>query len=185
MTFRQQIFNAIRNNSVEQLQYVLEHTTAENSVEAMLGLRKACEAKNVKCAKLLLPYAAEFFNRPNISPDLECGKSMSLHPGEILYQLIHDTVVSSNSVPMFELFKDVLISERHLHQCPIILLQCLKLNHMDLIDCLLPFVDDLSILAGYKPHAYAFFEERKALYQNQRLSLAVGDTSVSSIGRKI
>ncbi len=185
MTFQKQVFDAITNNTVAQLQHLLEHNTAHDSLHAALGLRKACEINNLECAQILLPYATKFFNRPKIAPDLECGESMSLHPGQMLYQLIHDTVVPSNSVPMFELFKDVLISERHLHQCPIILLQCLKLNHMDLIDCLLPFVDDLSILAGYKPHAYAFFEERKALYQNQRLSLAVGDTSVSSIGRKI
>lgn len=185
MTFRQQIFDAITNSTVEKLQHLLENNTFDNALDAALGLRKACEANNIECVNILLPYATEYFNQPDIPADPARGKSMSLTPCDVLYQLMYDTVVPSNNIQMFGLFTDLLTSEKHMRQCPVILVQCFDLEHVDLIDCLLPLVENLSAVAQYKPQAYAFFEERKALYQNQRLSHAVGETSVFSIGRKI
>ena len=184
MTFQKEIFDAITNNTVAQLQHVLENNTSGSSVVAVLGLRKACEAQNLECVELLIPYAATFFNQSYTSVNHERGQSMSLSPCDMLYQLMYDTVIPSNNAPMFELFTNLLVSE-HMRQCPVILVQCFDLGHVDLIDRLLPFVDDLSAVAHYKPQAYSFFEERKALYQNQRLSHAVEDTRAPSIARKI
>lgn len=184
MTFQKQIFDAIANNTVGQLEDALKHNTSGNLVAAVLGLRKACEAQNLECVELLIPHAAKFFNQPYTSANNTFGQSMSLSPCDMLYQLMNDTVIPSNNAPMFELFTDLLVNE-HMRQCPVILVQCFELGHVDLVDCLLPFVDDLSTVAQYKPQAYSFFEERKAFYQNQRLSHAVGDTHAPSIARKI
>lgn len=184
MTFQKQIFDAINNNSVAQLQDVLENNTGVTLVAAVLGLRKACEEQNLECVELLIPYASKFFNQPYTSANNTFGQTMSLSPCDMLYQLMYDTVVPSNNAPMFELFTDLLVNE-HMRQCQVILVQCFELGHVDLVDCLLPFLDDLSAVAQYKPQAYSFFEERKAVYQNQKLNNALGKTFAPSVSRKI
>lgn len=185
MTFQTQMREAINTNDTTALQHLLNNHEATNPLVAALGLRTACEAKNLACVEILIPYAAEYFNQPGIPADPQNGKSMLHTPADMLYQLIFDTVVPSNNVELFELFTDLLFRDNHVRQCQVVLVQCFDFDCVDLIDCLLPFVDDLSAVAQYKPQAYAFFEERKAVYQNQRLMQEVKRTSVSSISRKI
>lgn len=185
MNFQIQMREAINTNDAEALQHLLNNHEASNPLVAALALRTACEAKNIACVEILMPYAVEYFNQPEILSDPKNGKSMSHTPADMLYQLIFDTVVPSNNVKLFELFKNLLLSEKHLRQCQVVLVQCFELKHVDLIDCLLPFVDNLSAVAQYKPQAYAFFEERKAVYQNQKLTAVVGHTSHTHSGRKI
>lgn len=180
MTPQEKLIAAVTNNDVDAVRNVVGDCTP---IGATLALRKACETQHLACVEALLPYTTEFFNQP--PPPREPHQSMTFTPCDMLYQLMHDTVVPSNNVVMFTLFKDLLTNEHHMRQCPVILVQCFLLGHVDLIDCLLPFVDDLSAAAQYKPQAYAFFEERKAVYQSQRLIREVDNTFVISKSRKI
>lgn len=179
MTPQEQLMAAVTNNNVDAVRNVVKDC---NPVGAVLALRKACDNKHLACVEALIPYTANFFNQPRAP--LEPRQSMTLTPCDFLYDLMHDTVVPSNNLPLFALFKDLLIGQ-HMRQCPVILVQCFELGHVDLIDSLLPFVEDLSAVAQYKPQAYAFFEERKAVYQNQKLNNALGKTFAPSVSRKI
>lgn len=184
MTFRQQIFKAINTRNIDALQHLLASEGLNNPIIVVLALRQVCESKSIEYVKALLPYTADYFKQPSFPEDPATGKSMSLKPCEMLYQLLYDTVVPSNNAQMFGLFKNLLTSE-HMRQCPVILVQCFELGHVDLIDCLLPFVDDLSAVARYKPQAYAFFEERKNIYQNHLLMNEISNAPMVSVARKI
>ena len=173
MTPQDQLIAAVNNNDVDAVHNVVKDC---NPVGVTIALRKACEIKHLACVEALIPYTADFFNQARTP--LQPHQSMTFTPCDFLYNLMHDTVVASNNLPLFSLFKDLLIGQ-HMRQCPVILVRCFELGHVDLIDCLLPFVEDLSAVAQYKPQAYAFFEERKAVYQNRRLMAELGDTPLS------
>lgn len=179
MTPQDQLIAAVNNNDVDAVHNIVEDC---NIIGVTLALRKACENQHLACVEALIPYTADFFNQPRTPR--EHHQSMTFTPCDFLYDLMHDTVVPSNNLPLFGLFKDLLISQ-HMRQCPVILVRCFELGHVDLIDCLLPFVEDLSAVAQYKPQAYTFFEERKALHQNERLHQELDKTPKSSIARKI
>lgn len=179
MTPQDQLIAAVNNNDVDAVRNIVEDC---NIIGVTLALRKACEIKHLACVEALIPYTADFFNQARTP--LEPHQSMTFIPCDFLYDLMHDTIVPSNNLLLFGLFKDLLINQ-HMRQCPVILVQCFELGHVDLIDCLLPFVEDLSAVAQYKPQAYAFFEERKAVYQNQRLRQELDNAPKSSSVRKI
>ena len=152
MTPQETLIAAVTNNDVDAVRTVVGDC---NPIGAILALRKACEKQHLACVEALISYTTEFFNQPR--KPLEPHQSMTFTPCDMLYQLMHDTVVPSNNAVMFALFKDLLTNEHHMRQCPVILVQCFLLGHVDLIDCLLPFVKDLSAVAQYKPQAYTFF----------------------------
>lgn len=187
MSTRQLIIAATQTNDVVWLQEVLQsNTNPHKDIDAVRGLEEACELNHVSCIETLLPYAAEFYNRPAIIPSpSDTQRSMKLVPSDGLADLVVRTVVRNNNVDALSVFKDLLTSEAHIHQCEYILVKCFELGHLEQIDVLLPFVDHIDGLAQHKPQAYAFFEERKAVYQNQRLCLEVGNTPKSSVIRKI
>jgi len=160
MTPSQQLTAAVANNDVDALRRILSDCNFQNPIGVCLALRKACETRHLECVDTLIPYAAVYYNQPDILEGVVPGRSMLLRPCDMLYQLVFDTVVPSNDASLFKLFRNLLTSEPHIRQCPVILVQCFEFGHVDLIDELLPFVSDLSVVAQYKPQAYAFFEER-------------------------
>jgi len=187
MSIQKQIIDAVRLSDLEQLQHLLDsNTNPDKDIVAVQGLKKACEINNVACMSVLLPYAAKFYNRPpTIISGSEALPRMSMHPSSALGDLLYSGILPNNSVEGLKVFTTLLTSQPHHHHCAPFLVQCFERGHFELIDVLLPHMSDLSIVAQYKPRAYQFFEERKAVHQNAKLSDEVAQVSAPKKTRKM
>lgn len=149
-------------------------------------MQHACDQQNVEAARHILPYATAFFFEGKGPRDPNGIHSMDLQPYDTFFELIHERVRPTNNVELFKIFVPVMLHNINSHECADILIDCYETDQLELVDCVLPLLDDLSgFERSYASHIREFFEHRKAQYQHDTISNEIEVNNFSNTQRKM
>lgn len=188
MDFREQLFMAVDNNDVNKVDEMLASITPKDPdfIDVLFAMQRACEQQNLQVVDQLLPYATEFFFEGKGPRDPSGISTLALTPYDTFFELLQDWVLPSNNIELFKIFVPIMLHNINSEECADILIDCYERDQVELIDCVLPFLNDLSgFQKSYAPHIGEFFEQRKAQYQHDTIMREMNGNPPSYAQRKM
>lgn len=180
MDLHDQIFTAVDANDFAALDSLLSALTS-NRYHTLFAIQHACDQQNLDAVRHILPYATQFFFEGKGPRDPNVIGTMDLSPYDTFFELLHDRVIPTNNLELFTLFVPLMLHNINSAECAGVLIDCYESDQLELIDCVLPFMDDLSGFHGpYASHIGEFFEQRKAQYQHDTITQQVDKYTKSS-----
>lgn len=171
MDFREQLFTAVDNTDLNKIDDLFSSNKQEDPtfMEALFVMQRACRQQNLEVVRHLLPYATEFFFEGKGPRDPFVRRTMEVKPYDTFFELLNGFVLPTQNIQLFEIFVTLILNNIHSRERANLLVQYHKKGHSAEIDCVLPFVDDMSIFDHAPAEIKAFFEQRKAEYQKDVL----------------
>lgn len=183
-----QIFKAVDASDFAALDRLFAMQTNE-IYNPLFGIQHACNRQNLDAVRHILPYATQILLNKKPPQDPTMG-TMDPSPSAAFFELMSSWVVPRKNLELFKIFVPLMLSNINLpansQQCADILITCYNNGQLDMIDCILPFMNDLS---GFKrslePDIGAFCGQRKAQIQRDAIMREMDGSSPSYTQRKM
>lgn len=171
MDFREQLFTAVDNSDLGGIDHLFSAIDPKSFefMSAFFAMQRACRQQNLEVVRQLLPYATEFFFEGKGPRDPFARRTMEVKPYDTFFELLNGFVLPTQNIQLFEIFVPLILNNIHSRERANLLVQYHKKGYSAEIDCVLPFVDDMSIFDHAPAEIKAFFEQRKAEYQKDVL----------------
>ena len=184
-----QIFKAVDVSDFAALDRLFAMQTNE-IYNPLFGIQHACNRQNLDAVRHILPYATKIFLNEKSPQDSNAIETMDPSPSAAFFEFMEFWVVPKNNLELFKIFVPLMLSNINLpansQQCADILITCYNNAQLDMIDCVLPFMSDLSgFQKSYAPHIGEFFEQRKAQYQHDTIMKEMNGNPPSYAQRKM
>lgn len=188
MDLRTQIFTAVDNNNLNTIDELFSSIPTQDFdfMNALFAIQRACDQQNLEAVRSLLPYATTFFFEGKGPRNPHTIRTMEFKPYDTFFELIDERVRPTNNVELFKIFVPLILHNINSYECADILIDCYEADQLELVDCVLPLLNDLSgFQRSYAPHIHEFFEQQKAKYQHDAISNEIEANHSSSAQRKM
>lgn len=184
-----QIFKAVDVSDFAALDRLFAMQTNE-IYNPLFGIKHACNRQNLDAVRHILPYATKIFLNEKSPQDSNAIETMDPSPSAAFFEFMEFWVVPTKNLELFKIFVPLMLSNINLpansQQCADILITCYNNAQLDMIDCILPFLNDLS---GFKrslePDIGEFCEQRKAQIQRDTIMKEMDGNPPSYAQRKM
>ena len=180
-----QIFKAVDVSDFAALDRLFAMQTNE-IYNPLFGIKHACNRQNLDAVRHILPYATKIFLNEKSPQDFNAIETTDPSPSAAFFELMSFWVVPTKNLELFKIFVPLMLHNINSEECADILIDCYERDQVELIDCVLPFISDLSgFQKSYAPHIGEFFEQRKAQYQHDTIMKEMDGNPPSYTQRKM